>query len=765
MTTQKVEIIVTTKGAVVVKKELGDVGKQAKQSATGVDMLNRALGLLGATLGAGQLLRYADTFTNIQNRLKIVTNGTEQLTAATDELYRISQSTFSSFEGVSTIFARTATATKELGYSTKDALRFTEQLSKATALSGVSAESANAALVQLSQGLASGTLRGEELNSVMEQLPYAAQTLAKGLGVSVGALREMGQAGELTPKMIIDAFNKMTTSIDADFAKLTPTVSMGLQTIENGFIRLIGLLESNVGAFGLIAQGLTFIGNNMEYVTLALTPLAIGLTFLAAQALYAAGSAGLTALYVSLGSLYTGLVTATTAVVSFTAAMASGAVVGAVSAWSAQMTIARNTLAAFVVVAHTQVIPALRNITLATVSGVIPAFAAKAKLLVSTTIPALIATARAMLTGLIPAMTRTAAVTSGSLIPALVASVKAMLASSKAMLTGLIPATLRLAKALAVNLVTGLTAAVIAFGKLSLALIANPFTIAIAGAAALTYALYGLIYGFEEADKQVALFVDNGKRKIAELVDGIKTATNELFGLKNALAGVDGKKFEFDATKAVTDLKNVGDEISKKLSDGITTAGEKTGRGWGTALDKANANGANSMRNAFSEGGSTAATSIGNSIVSSGRNAASAIGDAIRSAYNTANNGPTSSEINRFRDSRTSELNPFGFAKGGQFMVGGSGGTDSQEVKFRASPNERVTVETPAQRKQNDALRAAGAAASSASPAAASPNINNVVVLDPNSMVDVMNTKAGSQVFMQFVELNRDEVRRKLGVK
>jgi tape measure domain-containing protein len=91
-------------------------------------------------------------------------------------------------------------ATQDLGVSSEQTLRLTETLAKAITISGVSAQSANAAMIQLSQGLSSGTLRGEELNSIMEQTPRVARALAQGLGVGIGALREMGKEGKLTPR-------------------------------------------------------------------------------------------------------------------------------------------------------------------------------------------------------------------------------------------------------------------------------------------------------------------------------------------------------------------------------------------------------------------------------------------------------------------------------------------------------------------------------------------------------------------------------------
>ena len=81
--------------------------------------------------------------------------------------------------------------------------RLTETVSKAVAISGASAQAADAALVQFGQALASGTLRGEELNSVMEQTPALAKAIAQGMGITVGQLRSVAAEGRLHQKKLL----------------------------------------------------------------------------------------------------------------------------------------------------------------------------------------------------------------------------------------------------------------------------------------------------------------------------------------------------------------------------------------------------------------------------------------------------------------------------------------------------------------------------------------------------------------------------------
>lgn len=333
MATERITIVVDEKGSVTVKKSFDELGQSATKADGPVNKLRGSMinlrsafaGLVGA-LSLGAFVSLADTFTNMQNRMQVVTSSATQLNSAMDATYAIAQMTMQGWEGVATIYARTAQASTQLGLTQGELTSFTYQLAQATALSGVSAESANAALIQLSQGLASGTLRGEELNSVLEQLPYAANVIAEGFNrintganVTAGGLRELAEAGTLTPKVLIDAFRVMSTSIQADFDKLTPTIGMGLTTIQNGFLNLVGSVQNSTGAFSVVATALVVLGNNLDIVAIALAPIAAGLLYMGASAVVSAGAAGLGAVITAATALAMNLTTSVIPAIANTA--------------------------------------------------------------------------------------------------------------------------------------------------------------------------------------------------------------------------------------------------------------------------------------------------------------------------------------------------------------------------------------------------------------------------------------------------------------
>lgn len=704
MATERVTIVVSSKGTVTVRKEIEEIGNASKKSASALGMLKTALGAVAGVLSVATITKYADAYTNLQNRLKVVTKGTEELSNVTNQLYNIAQSTYSSFEGVSTIFARTAQATKDLGYSTEDALRFTEQLSKATQLSGVSAESANAALIQLSQGLASGTLRGEELNSLLEQLPYAANALAQGLGVPIGKLRELGQAGALTPKMIIDAFNNMNASINADFANLTPTIAMGLQTIENGFTRLIGLLNESTGAFGMIASVLVFVGNNLEYVALALSPLLVGLAALAVRAAVVAGISGLGAIVSALGALVPVLNMVRTALIALNLAFLASPMV---------------------------LIPAA---IAAAVTGLL-----------------LFGKHVLELMGLWDGFVQ-AAVDAFNTVYEYAAKFFNWI-SGGAWSIDIVDNGAAEAIVDADNTVSGeITSSITEGGDVASNTIKDGV---VTGGDKLTGAMDN---SFDNGGKTINANIEKGSmtfmQALKQTFSDILSWFRDLFSkttadIKNAAA----------ATKPTLDAgKKAGGDISKALNSGtkqatetITKSQDASGQKVGSAIEKAGEKAGKSI----SGGGGAAAAAIETAVKSYAK--ASTVGGTMSSYHKEASgtlgvvskNSANSAVGNRYQGS--------GYRTGGQFMVGGTGGEDSQTVNFRASPNERVTVETPAQQRANDAA-SAGAGQSTA------PNITSVVVLDPKAMLEIMNTRAGQDTFVQFVTVNREEVRQILGV-
>ncbi|MBG2888300.1 tape measure protein, partial [Proteus mirabilis] len=167
-----------------------------------------------------------------------------------------------------------------LGLSQQKVAELTETVSKAVAISGASATAAQAALTQFGQALASGQLRGEELNSVMEQTPALAKAIADGMGVSVGELRKKAQDGEMTIEKVIQALERVADSVDKKFATSVTTVSQGFTNLQSAITKFIGEANQGTGATQLLTTGLSALSNHFSEVmrvteALAMTTIAI----------------------------------------------------------------------------------------------------------------------------------------------------------------------------------------------------------------------------------------------------------------------------------------------------------------------------------------------------------------------------------------------------------------------------------------------------------------------------------------------------------
>ena len=219
---------------------------------------------LGAAFGVSEVMQAAEAYTTISNRLSLVTKSSDELYAAQSDLFEIAQRTRSPLEATAEVYQRLAQNAGALGLSLSEVGDTTETINKLMVISGTSAQASEAALTQLGQAFASGTLRGEELNSVMEQAPALAMAIADGMGVTVGELRKLGEQGKITSAAVIEALNQQGAAVDAQFARMAPTIAGATTTIKNSFIEIVGKMDQTVGASSAVAEALMGISDAMD---------------------------------------------------------------------------------------------------------------------------------------------------------------------------------------------------------------------------------------------------------------------------------------------------------------------------------------------------------------------------------------------------------------------------------------------------------------------------------------------------------------------
>jgi len=221
-----------------------------------------------AALGIGVLIKesleLADTYSLVSSRLKLVSADNIELATNEQELFKIAQNSRQGYKGTADLYYSIARSTENLGKTQTETLGVTETISKSLVISGASAESAKSALIQLGQGFASGTLRGEELNSVLEQSPRLAEAIAKGMGAAVGDLKTLGEQGKLTSDVVFKALQNQANVINKEFAQITPTFGQAMENASNSSLKFVGTLDKITGASSAVASAISNISSKVD---------------------------------------------------------------------------------------------------------------------------------------------------------------------------------------------------------------------------------------------------------------------------------------------------------------------------------------------------------------------------------------------------------------------------------------------------------------------------------------------------------------------
>lgn len=268
------------RNAELLNRELQSIEKNGDFATKSMDAMSVATRSLAAQMTAlisvGALISKMDAYTNLQNRLKLVTNSQTELNKAMSDTFDIAQRTRQSWDAAAQVYQGFANNAKTLGLTMDQTAKLTETVSKAVAISGASAASAEAALVQFNQALGAGALRGEELNSVMEQTPALARAIAEGMGITVGQLRTVAATGAITSEALVKALEKASKSVDVLFDKTDPTIGQSFTMLNNEVSKFIGEAGKASGAASLTADSVKLLAENLDLVANSAAVVGIG---------------------------------------------------------------------------------------------------------------------------------------------------------------------------------------------------------------------------------------------------------------------------------------------------------------------------------------------------------------------------------------------------------------------------------------------------------------------------------------------------------
>ncbi|MHA1068478.1 tape measure protein [Enterobacter ludwigii] len=242
-------------------KSLDSIGNSATNAAKKMDELqtniNRVAGAIAASLVVDwgkAFLVAADNMSQLNARIERLTGSAAAASQTMQSLMRISSATGGSLQDTEKLWESLSTALRDTGATNGQILQLTETLQKIGRVGGSSSEEMANALRQFGQSISSGTVRAEEFNSILEQMPELARQIAAGMGVSIGQLRQLMLDGKLTAEDALNAIQKQTGSVNAEFEKLPRTLSQANTALTNSFLSMIDSVNQATGASsGMVA--------------------------------------------------------------------------------------------------------------------------------------------------------------------------------------------------------------------------------------------------------------------------------------------------------------------------------------------------------------------------------------------------------------------------------------------------------------------------------------------------------------------------------
>ncbi|NWC63756.1 tape measure protein [Cedecea sp. P7760] len=265
------------------KGELGGLGGSMGGLESSVNRTERSISSLSSSMSSltniaksvaaaitvQQVAEYGNAWVTVNNKLINSVRANEDLAAVTQRVFDISQDTRSSLEATATLYGRLERATRSAGTSTDDLAKLVETINKGLTVSGATTEEASSTMIQLSQALASGVLRGEEFNSISENGSRLAVALADSLGVTIGQLRAMAAQGKLTTEVVVNGLLKQSDQIAKEFANTTMTMSQAFSVATNNITKFVGEASSVSTTINVFNQGVISLSENLDVVAQA----------------------------------------------------------------------------------------------------------------------------------------------------------------------------------------------------------------------------------------------------------------------------------------------------------------------------------------------------------------------------------------------------------------------------------------------------------------------------------------------------------------
>ncbi len=290
-----------------------DVDTRGARSS--IASLESSLGNLGAAVAGGfaigEIVRFGDSIVGMQNKLRSLTADQGLVSSMFNDIARVAGAARAPLQETGDLYFRIARAASDLGITQQQTASITESLAKSMSMTGATAAETSGALLQLGQALQSGRFQGDELRSVLENMPIVSKAMADELGVTIGELRKLGSEGKITSDIFVRAMEKNKKAIDDAFARSVPTATQALNNLKTAFAVAMTEMAQEEGtpsaALAGLAQAILSLAKDIPQLVEAIKSL---VTILGLLGVALAAFKGIALIRVGLNALSKSLITA-----------------------------------------------------------------------------------------------------------------------------------------------------------------------------------------------------------------------------------------------------------------------------------------------------------------------------------------------------------------------------------------------------------------------------------------------------------------------
>tara|TARA_R110001606_G_scaffold385158_1_gene548530 strand:+ start:23543 stop:26275 length:2733 start_codon:yes stop_codon:yes gene_type:complete len=269
-TTKYIDIKLRTKSAETSADKLDGkmkgLGTTVDKTSNSFGVLSKVAAAVGTAIITGQITKYADAYTSLQNQVRQTTNSMEELTQRTKDLLDISNRSRAGISSTSELYTQLVLSTENLSLSTEEQLRLTETITKSFLVSGKSAAESAGSIRQLGQAFAAGVLRGDEFNSIAENAPEIMRALQRSLNLTQGELRDLAATGGITAEILVNALGEAAEVIDTKFNNSTATMAQNIEVANNNLTEFIGSSTTVQNVMGGLGGAIVTASENISTI-------------------------------------------------------------------------------------------------------------------------------------------------------------------------------------------------------------------------------------------------------------------------------------------------------------------------------------------------------------------------------------------------------------------------------------------------------------------------------------------------------------------